>query len=186
MRADSIGTESVKRPVVLEGIELSGYCRAKSDDRRRRQRLTLSRQTVLDVPPEKFPTYDASYKKLQEILVLLHKEGIPLVPGTDDVPGLMLHSELEAWVQAGISAPDTLRAATIGSARFLGTNQTVGAVASGRNSDLLLVAGDPTKDITAIRKVRLVMKGSAVYFPDEMYTALGVKPFVDHARVNGK
>jgi hypothetical protein len=30
------------------------------------------------------------------------------------------------------------------------------------------------------------MKGSAVYFPDEMYTALGVKPFVDHARVNGK
>jgi imidazolonepropionase-like amidohydrolase len=144
------------------------------------------RQTVLDVPPEKFPTYDASYKKLQEILVLLHKEGIPLVPGTDDVPGLMLHSELEAWVQAGISAPDTLRAATIGSARFLGTNQTVGAVASGRNSDLLLVAGDPTKDITAIRKVRLVMKGSAVYFPDEMYTALGVKPFVDHARVNGK
>src|SRR5262249_58913247 len=141
------------------------------------------RQASLDIKPEQYATYEASYRKLCEIMVMLHNEGIPLVPGTDDEPGAMLHSELEAWVQAGIPAADVLRAATIGSAHFLGNDQTEGTIAPGRISDLVLVEGDPTKDISAVRKVKLVMKGEATYFPDEIHTGLGIKPFAAHARV---
>ena len=76
------------------------------------------RQAVLDIKPEQYAKYEASYRKLLQVMDLLHKEGIPLVPGTDDEAGFMLHSELEAWVDAGIPASDVLRAATIRAAHF--------------------------------------------------------------------
>jgi hypothetical protein len=43
---------------------------------------------------------------------------------------------------------------------------------------LILVEGDPSKSISDIRKVSLVMKSGAIHFPTELYSALGVKPFV--------
>jgi hypothetical protein len=55
---------------------------------------------------------------------------------------------------------------------------------------LYLVDGDPTKDISAIRRGRLVLKGNAVYYPDEIHAMLGIKPFATHAAMqpasNGK
>jgi imidazolonepropionase-like amidohydrolase len=56
-----------------------------------------------------------------------------------------------------------------------------GTVAPGKLADLYLVRGDPTQDIGAIRRGRLVVKGGNVYYPDEIHDALGVKPFEAHA-----
>jgi hypothetical protein len=39
------------------------------------------------------------------------------------------------------------------------------------------VPGDPTQDVSVLRQVRLVMKDGAVFFPDEVHTAIGVQPF---------
>jgi hypothetical protein len=136
---------------------------------------------VLDVKPDQYATYDASWRKLEEILLMLFNEGIALVPGTDDLAGMVLHSELEAWVKAGIPASAVLGMATLGGARFLGLDGQLGTVAPGKLADLYLVDGDPTQDIAAIRKGRLVIKGGAVYFPDEIHEALGIKPFAAHA-----
>jgi hypothetical protein len=61
-----------------------------------------------------------------------------------------------------------------------GQEAEIGTVAPGKLADLYLVDGDPTKDIRAIRKGRLVLKGSAVYFPDEIHEMLGIKPFASH------
>jgi hypothetical protein len=136
---------------------------------------------VLDVKPEQYPLYDASWKRLEETLLMLHRAGITLVPGTDDMPGLMLHSELETWVRAGIPAAAALTAATLGGARLLGLEGRLGTIAPGKLADLYLVDGDPTQDITAIRKGRLVLKGGAAYYPDEIDQALGITPFAAHA-----
>ncbi len=40
-------------------------------------------------------------------------------------------------------------------------------------------AGQQTRDIKALRGIRMVMKGGAVYDPSALYQAVGVKPFVD-------
>ncbi|MCE2721853.1 MAG: hypothetical protein LW865_01015 [Betaproteobacteria bacterium] len=48
----------------------------------------------------------------------------------------------------------------------------------GKDADLILVEGDPSKNISDIRKVSLVMKSGAIQFPAELYAAVGVKPFV--------
>ena len=139
------------------------------------------RSAVLDVKPELYATYEASWKKLEATLRLLYETGIPLVPGTDDLAGLVLHSELETWVRAGIPAHAALTAATLGGARLTGQDGELGTVAPGKVANFYLVEGDPTKDIRAIRKGRLVLKGSAVYYPDEIHEALGIKPFASHA-----
>jgi len=140
------------------------------------------RQLVLDVKPSDYPTYEASWRKLLDVIALLHREGVRLVPGTDDIAGFVLHSELEAWSQAGIPNAEVLQMATLGTAQYLGVDQQSGTIARGKLADLLLVAGDPTRDIRAIRKVRLVMKGGVVYFPEEVHRALGISPFAPAAR----
>ncbi len=146
--------------------------------------LQRSRKTaVLDVKPEQYATYDKSWAKIEETLRMLYAAGIPLVPGTDDLAGFILHSELEAWVKAGIPAPAALSAATIGGARLLGWDQQLGTLEPGKLADLYVVDGDPTTDITALRRGKLVMKGGVMYFPDEIYQALGVKPFVTRATI---
>jgi Amidohydrolase family len=137
----------------------------------------------LDVKPEQYPLYDASWKKMEEVLVLLHKNGIQLVPGTDDTAGMVLLSELEAWVKAGIPAGEVLKLATLGGSKFLGLSGEQGTVARGKRADLYLVDGDPTKDISALRKGRLVLKGGAYFYPDEIHAALGITPFAPRAEV---
>ncbi|HET9597484.1 MAG TPA: amidohydrolase family protein [Anaeromyxobacteraceae bacterium] len=140
--------------------------------------LQRARKTaVVDVRPEQYPAYEASWRKLLEVLRLLDGEGIQLLPGTDDAAGFTLHGELEVYVQAGIPAARVLQLATLGCARYLGADQEGGSIAPGKLADLLLVDGDPVADISTIRRVRMVMKGGAIYFPDEIHRALGVKPF---------
>jgi hypothetical protein len=46
----------------------------------------------------------------------------------------------------------------------------------------LLLEGDPIEDISAIRRIRLVMKEGVVYYPSEIYEATGIKPFADPLR----
>jgi imidazolonepropionase-like amidohydrolase len=66
--------------------------------------------------------------------------------------------ELEAMVEYGMAPLAALRAATSGNASILRLDDR-GVIAPGKLADLVAVEGDPTADIHALRKVRLVMKG---------------------------
>ncbi len=57
-----------------------------------------------------------------------------------------------------------------------------GSIAPGKRADLVLIEGDPTADITALRRVALVIKGDRAYYPSEIYEALGIKPFTEPVR----
>jgi imidazolonepropionase-like amidohydrolase len=143
------------------------------------------RSAFLDVKPEGYPAYEASWRKLLEMLVLLDREGIRLLPGTDDIGGFALHGELETYAAAGIPNARVLQLATIECARHLGHDQERGSIAPGKLADLLLVDGDPLKDMARVRRVRMVMKDGAIFFPEEIHRALGVKPFATRPKVTG-
>lgn len=139
---------------------------------------------VLDVKPEQYPSYEASWAKLLEMLQLLEAEGIRVVPGTDyGIPGISLQSELEIYAAAGLPNARVLQIATLQCARVLGQEHLLGSVEPGKLADLLLVDGDPVADLSRIRRVRLVMKGGTVLYPDEIYRALSVKPFAQRPAV---
>jgi imidazolonepropionase-like amidohydrolase len=61
--------------------------------------------------------------------------------------------------------------------RLLKSDQSLGSVTQGKLADLILVRGDPSKNISDIRNVRLVMQGGVLCDPSEIYRAVGVRPF---------
>ena len=104
----------------------------------------------------------------------LYDNGVPLVIGTDGLEGLMLHRELELWVEAGIPAEKVLQIATVGAARVARSADTLGSITPGKRADLLLVDGNPVHAISDIRKCRIVIKDGIVYRSDELYSELGI------------
>jgi len=113
-----------------------------------------------------------------EMLKLLHDNGIQLVPGSDAVAAFTIHRELELYAEAGISNADVLRIGTLDSARITGVDDRKGSIEVGKDADLVLLDGNPLEDISAIRRGVLVMKGDALFQPDKLYRAVGVKPFL--------
>ncbi len=128
------------------------------------------------VPPGEEAAYAKVLPKLLRLLKTLYDGGITLMPGTDSFPGYTLHNELELYVQAGIPAPEVLRMATLVPAQVLGVAgpDQRGFIAPGRQADMILVDGDPTRDIGDIRHVWRTVKGGKVYDPAALEQAMGM------------
>ena len=122
-------------------------------------------------------SYFVAFDKLIDTLKLLHSRGIKLLPGTDDETGFTVHRELELYTKAGMTAAEALRAGTLGASEHLKKDAQGGTIERGKFADFFLIADDPTKDIKAIKRARLVFKGGAMYQPSEIYEALSIRPF---------
>jgi len=131
----------------------------------------------MDVNARNVARFRASYAKLLELVRRMHAAGIPFVAGTDNIAGFTLHRELEIYVQAGLSAAEALQIATRNGAKYTGLSDLAGSVTVGKLADLVLVDGDPTRDIAAVRDISLVMKDGVAYYPAEIYEALGIRPY---------
>ncbi|GAA0938548.1 amidohydrolase family protein [Actinocorallia libanotica] len=87
----------------------------------------------------------------------LRRAGVPLLAGTDATPfvpahGAGMHRELHLLTEAGLSAQEALTAATSLPAHHFGLSDR-GRIAPGLRADLILVEGDPTRDITALSSI---------------------------------
>jgi imidazolonepropionase-like amidohydrolase len=90
--------------------------------------------------------------------------GVIIANGSD--VGVFAHGdnaqEIEMMVNWGMPIVDALRSATSVDARVLHLGDKIGQVKTSFMADLIAVEGDPTHDISALRRVRLVMKGGAI------------------------
>jgi imidazolonepropionase-like amidohydrolase len=84
------------------------------------------------------------------------------------IAGFADDQALEALVTAGFPALTVLRMATLDGARFLGIDGEVGAVATGKRADLIVVTGDPSVHIADIENVAMVFKDGAAYDPKKL------------------
>jgi imidazolonepropionase-like amidohydrolase len=130
----------------------------------------------LDSPADS-KKYEEAFRTVLDTITLLHDNQVELLIGTDDGTGFSVHRELELYVEAGIPAGTTLAIASLGAARYLGQDERLGRIVPGFLADFFLVPGDPTKDISAIRQIRMVSAGGVYYFPEEIYEASGILPF---------
>jgi len=117
--------------------------------------------------------------KQSAMLRKLYESGIQIVPGSDYHAAFTLHRELEVYAEAGIPNAAVLKMATLDSARIVGVDDRKGSIAVGKDSDLVLLDANPLENISAVRRATLVMKGDTVYRPDELYRAVGVRPFLE-------
>jgi hypothetical protein len=127
---------------------------------------TLSIQKINDQERKSFSLQEFTlaqdaYKRMSQFVMTAQKDNVPLLAGTDDGS---LFDEAEAYEAAGIPRPAIIKALTSNGALWLDRQNDFGRVAPGEKADLVIVDGDPLKEIKALRNIQLVVKdGTVVY-----------------------
>lgn len=113
-------------------------------------------------------------------VVRLHEAGIPIVVGTDSAnwpiflnlfhgPSTIL--ELELLVRAGIDPLDVIASATRIPAEMMRVDDEIGTVEVGKRADLIVVEGDPLKDISVLRELSWTISNGVTRSPSEWISA---------------
>jgi len=128
----------------------------------------------LPVPEGMDQRYRDSFRSLLAMVKALYDNHITIVAGTDAMAGFSLHRELELYVQAGIPPAEVLRIATLGAASVMKHDDQLGSVAPGKLADLDIIDGDPSTNISDVRKVVTVIKDGKVYDARAVAAQIGV------------
>jgi hypothetical protein len=106
------------------------------------------------------------------------RAGGVLIAGTDPtggggvVPGYANQRQLELLVEAGFTPLEAIRIGTLNGATYLGRSARVGSIAIGKQADLVVIDGDPSKTIGDVRKVETVFKQGVGYDPAKLIAAV--------------
>jgi imidazolonepropionase-like amidohydrolase len=152
---------------VIESVARRPTARELAADARLKEYLTSSQVTSLQqgFPPR--ADAERYSRNAKESIRRLHAAGVSILAGTDagnpgTAHGVSIHEELALLVEAGLEPTDALAAATSQPARRFGLADR-GRIMRGARADLVLVDGDPTRDVTASRAiVRIWKNGTAV------------------------
>jgi imidazolonepropionase-like amidohydrolase len=113
-----------------------------------------------------------SVHHMEEYVAKLKRAGVPIVAGTDGF-GMELVRELELYVDGGMTPAEALATATIAAARNVKADKRTGSIKVGKEADLLLVDGDPEKNIGDLRHVDQVMSDGVLMDGDALREAAG-------------
>src|SRR5579872_2641955 len=98
-------------------------------------------------------------QKELEVVLAMHRAGVPFLAGTDTPPGVYifpgfsLHEELQRFVAAGFTPVEALQTATINPAKFLGLESETGTIEKGKRGDLVLLDANPLEDIRNTQRI---------------------------------
>jgi imidazolonepropionase-like amidohydrolase len=110
----------------------------------------------------------AMFANASDSVAAMYRAGVPILAGTDANTGIgtpakilhgeSIHEELELLVEAGLSTVDALRAATSLPAKYFGLRDR-GIIEPGKRADLVLISGDPIRNISETRSIQRVWCG---------------------------
>lgn len=115
--------------------------------------------------------YRTLFPKAMALERAFARAGGLLVAGTDPtgsggvVPGFANHRQLELLVEAGFSPVEAIQIGTLNGARALGLDARIGSIEPGKQADLVVVRGDPSRAIADVRQVELVFRQGIGYDP---------------------
>ena len=123
----------------------------------------------------------ARLAQTEAVINALHHAGVPIVAGSDTgLVGDGLHREIEIYAEAGMTPLEAIQSATIVPARAMRLDQDSGTVEAGKRADLIVVDGDPLKDIRVLRRVTHVVTNGRMYDPAALWRSVGFKsPLAD-------
>jgi len=137
--------------------------------------LTDSFQRAYDRVAQSQPSvYTALFPNAMRLERAFVKAGGVLVAGTDPtgsggvVPGFADQRQIELLVDAGFTPIEAIAISTLNGAKYLGRDARIGSIASGKQADLVVVAGDPSTAIADIRRVDTVFKNGIGFDPAQL------------------
>ena len=107
--------------------------------------------------------YEAKgFKNMLEFVGMAHKAGVKIVIGSHNSgryvkPGLAYQREMELLIAAGMSPLEVISSSTIINAEYFRTEERLGSIEKGKLADLILVEGNPSKDIKSMYSIKKVM-----------------------------
>ncbi len=121
----------------------------------------------------------AAYPKMAKLEKMFVDAGGTLLDGTDPtgyggvVPGYASKREIELLVQdGGFSVEQAIRISTLNGATYLGRDKDIGTLEVGKRADVVVIDGDPSRDVAAIEKMPLVFKGGVGYDTAKIFAAM--------------
>jgi imidazolonepropionase-like amidohydrolase len=102
------------------------------------------------------------FKNMLDFVGMAHKAGVTIVTGSHNTgkyvqPGLAYQREMELFVDAGMTPLEVISSSTIHNARYFRTQDRLGSIEVGKLADMVLVEGDPSKDIKAMYALKKIM-----------------------------
>jgi hypothetical protein len=137
----------------------------------------LKSNSGLAIPLGLEETYRNSFSNILKMTKILFDNQVTIIPGTDGLPGFTLHRELENYVRAGIPNTEVLKMSTLTSAIVAQKSDNFGSIENGKNADIIIIDGDPTKNIEDIRKVEIVIKDNDIYITKDIFEKISIKYF---------
>lgn len=125
--------------------------------------LTARARVALDSP------MPVLLRKEMDFEVAFVKAGGMLLAGPDPtgnggvLPGFGDQREIELLVEAGFTPAEAIQIATENGAMYLGRQDRIGTLASGKQADLVLIKGDPSKHIDDVENVETVFRAGVGY-----------------------
>jgi enamidase len=118
--------------------------------------------------------YRTLFPKAMALERAFAKAGGVLMAGTDPtgaggvVPGYSDERQIELLVEAGFTPVEAISIGTLNGAKYLGRDARIGTIAVGKQADLVVAAGDPSRTIADIRRVETVFKNGVGYDPQKL------------------
>jgi imidazolonepropionase-like amidohydrolase len=122
--------------------------------------------------------YAALFPKGMQLERAFAKAGGVLMAGTDPtgaggvVPGYADQRQIELLVEEGFTPAQAISIGTLNGAKYLGRDARIGTIASGKQADLVVIDGDPSRTITDIRKVDTVFKNGVGFDPAKLIASV--------------
>ena len=134
-------------------------------------RSHLAARAAAATTPERAEKLEAALKKEMAFELAFVRAGGLLLAGPDPtgnggmLPGFGDQRELQLLVEAGFTPVEAIRIATANGARFLGRLDRIGTIEAGKQADLVVLKGDPTRRIADVENVEIVFKDGFGYDP---------------------
>ena len=123
-------------------------------------------------------TYRRHYDRLLQMVRIFDEEGVPMMAGSDvsgsgwEIPGFALHQEFDELAAAGLAPLRILQMTTINAAEFLGRTDTMGAVESGKDADIVLLRADPVDDAAHLHDIAGVVRAGRYYSSEALTSTM--------------